>query len=630
MQLASAFVKLPIGFDAERLRREIEALGESVWRPHPQGFEGNDALPLVAAYGDPDDDATAGPMRATPALEACPYLRQVMASFRSSIGRSRLMRIVGEGQVLQHADISYYWWERVRVHVPLVTTPDVMFHCGDQSVHMDTGECWIFDTWRAHTVRNPEPTARIHLVIDTPGSAHFWQMVARGWDPNAGNAAANPPEAVPYDQGQDPRLAFEQHNRPQVMTPWELATIVAWLEAEMDRDPAVDTSHLHPLRMALAALCQDWRSLWGANGDARQAVPTYRILLKRLVSSLENIDPDIRFSNGVSIPNAVSSLVLEAALLADSGQARTRGARPSGPRRRLRHPVFVVNPPRSGSTLLFETLAQAPGLLTTGDESHQLIESIPGLSPAARQWASNRLEAADADRATARALAAAFVERLRDRDGNPPPGKGTLRLLEKTPKNVLRVPFFAEAFPDSLFVYLYRDPRETISSMLDAWRSGRFVTYPNLPGWDGPPWSLLLVPGWQHLNGRTLPEIVALQWAASVEIVLEDLKKLPPDRWCVASYSELIDEPQQEIERLCSFLGLKWGQQLESPLPLSRYTLGAPDPDKWKHNAADLDIALPLVEKTVAKAREVFARPPQDQAVERQSETETAQPQADE
>ena len=279
--------------------------------------------------------------------------------------------------------------------------------------------------------------------------------------------------------------------------------------------------------------------------------------------------------------------------------------------------------------MLFETLAQAPGLLTTGDESHQLIESIPGLSPAARQWASNRLEAADADRATARALAAAFVERLRDRDGNPPPAKGTLRLLEKTPKNVLRVPFFAEAFPDSLFVYLYRDPRETISSMLDAWRSGRFVTYPNLPGWDGPPWSLLLVPGWQHLNGRTLPEIVALQWAASVEIVLEDLKKLPPDRWCVASYSELIDQPQQEIERLCGFLGLEWGQKLESPLPLSRYSLGAPDPDKWKHNAADLDIALPLVEKTVAKARGVFAQPPQDQAVERQSET-AAQPQANE
>ncbi|MGB8634255.1 MAG: hypothetical protein WCD36_03145 [Rhodanobacteraceae bacterium] len=55
-------------------------------------------------------------------------------------------------------------------------------------------------------------------------------------------------------------------------------------------------------------------------------------------------------------------------------------------------------------------------------------------------------------------------------------------------------------------------------------------------------------------------------------------------------------------------------------MPLSRYTLGVPDPDKWKHHAANLDIALPLVEKSVAKAREVFARPPQDQPVERQSE----------
>ena len=69
----------------------------------------------------------------------------------------------------------------------------------------------------------------------------------------------------------------------------------------------------------------------GRHGDARQAVPTYRILLKRLVANLEGIDPEIRFSNGVAIPNAVSSLVLEAALMADSGQARANGARPAGP-----------------------------------------------------------------------------------------------------------------------------------------------------------------------------------------------------------------------------------------------------------------------------------------------------------
>ena len=171
MQLPTEFIQLPLRFDAARLAAEISALGEDVWRPHPQGFAGNDAMPLVAAGGDPNDDATAGAMAPTPALRACPYLRQVLASLGSTIGRTRLMRIVGDGEVQAHADISYYWWERVRVHVPVITSPQARFQCGERAVNMAAGECWIFDTWREHRVSNPQPEARIHLVIDTPGSA---------------------------------------------------------------------------------------------------------------------------------------------------------------------------------------------------------------------------------------------------------------------------------------------------------------------------------------------------------------------------------------------------------------------------------------------------------------------------
>src|SRR3546814_20811104 len=42
--------------------------------------------------------------------------------------------------------------------------------------------------------------------------------------------------------------------------------------------------------------------------------------------------------------------------------------------------------PRSGSTLLFETLATAPGVFTIGDESQGLIEGIPALDPARRDF----------------------------------------------------------------------------------------------------------------------------------------------------------------------------------------------------------------------------------------------------
>jgi hypothetical protein len=273
----------------------------------------------------------------------------------------------------------------------------------------------------------------------------------------------------------------------------------------------------------------------------------------------------------------------------------------SGGGPRFDRPIFIVSTPRSGSTLLFETMEQAPGLFTTGRESHQLIEQIPGFRPAERGWSSNRLDATDAQPGKIAQLGANFLERVHDREGARP--AGPFRLLEKTPKNALRVPFFASAFPDSLYIYLYRDVRETLGSMIEAWLTGKFRTYPGLPGWTGHPWSLLLVPGWQDLNGRSLPEIVAHQWRITTEHLLEDLSALPRDRLCGASYSELIVDPQTLMERLTAFSGLDWDRQLPSRLPPSKTTVSRPGPDKWRRFEEAIEAVMPIVEEADRKAR---------------------------
>src|SRR5690606_33866497 len=154
-----------------------------------------------------------------------------------------------------------------------------------------------------------------------------------------------------------------------------------------------------------------------------------------------------------------------------------------------------------------------------------------------------------------------------DRNQARPPEGRPFRLLEKTPKNALRVPFLAEVFPDATFLYLYRDPRETISSMLDAWRSGRFVTYPDLPGWGQPQWSLLLTPGWEELRVVPLAEVVARQLVTTTETLLDDLEALDPERWCLTSYDKLVADPAAEIGRLCEHLGLAWDVDLGERLP---------------------------------------------------------------
>ncbi|HEU4881010.1 MAG TPA: sulfotransferase [Longimicrobium sp.] len=266
-------------------------------------------------------------------------------------------------------------------------------------------------------------------------------------------------------------------------------------------------------------------------------------------------------------------------------------------------PVFIIAPPRSGTTLLYSLLSTARDVWTIGGESHVVIEAVEPLQARARGWESNRLTAADARESTVRPLVEGFRARLSDRDGKPPPpGASGLRFLEKTPRNCLRVGFFAAAFPDARFIYLYREPRETVSSMLDAWRSPRFVTYPELPGWPGPRWSMLLVPGWRELAGKELAEVVARQWESATAHLLDDLEALPPERRCVARYARLVEAPQEEAERLCAWMGVAWDRPVRAPLPPSRSILEPPKPDKWRRNAEELARVLPLVAPTAERA----------------------------
>jgi len=264
-------------------------------------------------------------------------------------------------------------------------------------------------------------------------------------------------------------------------------------------------------------------------------------------------------------------------------------------------PLIIVSPPRSGSTMLFETLARAPGLYTIGGESHLVIEGVSALSMKACNFSSNRLTAEDATPQIVAALRERFFSQLRDRDGSAPTTR-PLRFLEKTPKNALRIPFLSRVFPEARFIYLHRDVRETLSSMIEAWRSGGFQTYRALPDWPGTPWSLLLTPGWRELAGRPLGEVVARQWQVCLETMLDDLAASPAERRLAVRYDALQGDWGVEIRRICQFAGIVWDGPSEGALTLSRYTLTAPSPNKWRANAAEIEPHLPKLAPTIEKA----------------------------
>ncbi len=281
MKLQVPFMQLPLVFDAAALAAEINAAGVESWRPHPQGFPGNSMLPLVAVNGDPDNEAFAGPMAPTPVLARFPYLGQVMGSLGAVLGRSRLMQLSGHSEVTRHVDQGYYWAERVRVHVPIVTQPGVRFECGDAAVHMAAGECWLFDTWRPHCVFNDAEAARIHLVVDSVGGDRFWELLARSRPHAAARTGQWQPQRV-VPGAHVPPLEFETSNVPTVMSPWELNAQLNLLFADVIPDP-----QLPQVQQLAAQLARRWRSLWARFGDSPEGRGEFRLAMDQFVAAVK-------------------------------------------------------------------------------------------------------------------------------------------------------------------------------------------------------------------------------------------------------------------------------------------------------------------------------------------------------
>jgi len=145
--------------------------------------------------------------------------------------------------------------------------------------------------------------------------------------------------------------------------------------------------------------------------------------------------------------------------------------------------------------------------------------------------------------------------------------------------------------------------------MTELWKSGRRVSYPGLPDWSGPPWSLPLVPGWRELAGRPLPEIVTEQWLRLTGILLDDLEALPPERWCVTDFKTLLNDPQRELHRICEFVAIEASEEVTRPLRSFRDRLAVSGKEAGQQVPQELEELIPRTRALAERSRELLARP---------------------
>ncbi|MGH2808703.1 MAG: sulfotransferase family protein [Actinomycetota bacterium] len=266
----------------------------------------------------------------------------------------------------------------------------------------------------------------------------------------------------------------------------------------------------------------------------------------------------------------------------------------------LDRPIFVIGAPRSGTTLLYTVLRRSSNLAHwRPTEAHEVWEA--DYHPVLRGWDSNVLDASDVNPEAAARIKRSFLLVT---------GRNK-RLIDKTPRNVLRIPFIDAIFPNARYIYLKRDGRDNVNSLINAWRSPRYRTYKlperhAIPGTDPKWWKFVLYPGWQEDRNGPLEMVAAKQWLTSNEHVLNAQRTIDPARWTDVRYEDLVESPVEEVGRLLAFADVPYEDEIRqraaamSTTPIN--TVTPPERGKWRREnpdeiAAIVDLIAPMMEK---------------------------------
>lgn len=304
MKMKLPFYRLPITLDSERLAREVEALPRSAWLPHPQGFPGNDAVPLIAPGGDVSDGFEGG-MLPTRHLLQSPYIMALMDKLGGVWGRSRLMGLAAGAEVPIHVDIHYYWRTHYRFHIPIFTNPDVEFTVGNETVNMKPGECWTFNSFDLHRVFNGGRNHRVHLVLDTVGGEWITDWIQRA---EAGEQASSQAWQPLPDQPVELRL--EKHNAPIIMTPWEIESHLRFTVEHL-KNP----EEFAPLEARLDRFLSAWRAIWAESQDDLGRADDYLAIARAAREDAINSGSTlIQLANGAPLQRALDAFIFSVAI----------------------------------------------------------------------------------------------------------------------------------------------------------------------------------------------------------------------------------------------------------------------------------------------------------------------------
>lgn len=86
--------------------------------------------------------------------------------YNGKVVRCEIIDMNGKGNIATHVDSGEFLSIGRRVHVPLITNPDVIFTVLNNSINMEVGKYYEINNSLPHSVKNNSDDKRIHIILD--------------------------------------------------------------------------------------------------------------------------------------------------------------------------------------------------------------------------------------------------------------------------------------------------------------------------------------------------------------------------------------------------------------------------------------------------------------------------------
>jgi hypothetical protein len=257
----------------------------------------------------------------------------------------------------------------------------------------------------------------------------------------------------------------------------------------------------------------------------------------------------------------------------------------------LEKPIFLLGFPRSGTTIIFETLSMHEDLAWFSNKLRQ-HPKFPAVALFSRIAAFERLRGAEKqlvaqsrlqkympypdecypvwerccgerflyDYLVGQRASAGERDRICKTIGSVVRFQGKKRFSAKI-TGPSRIEYLDSLFPDAVFVHILRDPRAVVNSLLRV----RFWT--RRGGYQRPWWENGLTrDDRQTLDrfGHTPSALAAVQWSRVIQVARHEADAIPKERYMEIRYEEFMKDPHGRLQNMLDHCGLPSSRRMSS------------------------------------------------------------------